>query len=119
MPEGIGYDNISTRIPEQTRVVQNRRPEERRELESTATNNEQRARDRAAQNNGLVATPTETLVQPNERTIQQLQSNQERVNDSLDNASGLGRTAVNSYQSLDRKELNDNLSSNVKVDITA
>jgi len=119
MPEGIGYNNISTRIPDQTRVAENRRPEERRELESTATSNEQRARDRAAQNNGLLATPTETVVRPNEQTIQQLQSNQERANATQDNVSGLGRTAVNSYQSLARQESNDNLSSNVRVDITA
>ena len=123
MPVGIGYENNQVRVPEQNRSPRNERPEparrdeQTRELDSSSTSNEQRARDRAAQNNGLLATPEETVVRPNEQTITQLQSNQQSQMPS--NASGLGRTAVQSYQSLDNAEFSENMRNNVRVDVSA
>jgi len=122
MPVGIGYEGGQSRIPEQNRAVQTdraeptRRREEARELESSSTANEQRARDRAAQNNGLLATPEQTVVRPSQETVAQLQANEQSQN--LSNASGLGQTATRSYRSLENTEFNENIRRDVRVDIS-
>ena len=121
MPVGIGYDNGQTRIPEQGRQVQQSPAEDVRRRERTETlenrANEQRARDRAAQNNGLLAESQQTVIRPDPQTLATLESHASSSNPN--NANGLGQTAIRSYQSLEQREIADNLGKNIKVDITA
>lgn len=93
--------------------------QETAELQSNATAREQRQREQSVQNSEPLQTPTQTpraeIVQPDAATINQLETSNSSAN--LDNANGLGRTAVNSYQSLDNAELNQQLSERVRVDV--
>lgn len=130
MPNGIdsNYQNVNlqnTRRDEVSRPESQQRPEgpqapdsrDVAELQSQASANEQRSRDRAAQNNGLLASPSEQVTAPSAETISQLQQNQQQQAPA--NASGLGVTANKAYQSLANQEFSQNISQSVKVDITA
>ena len=91
--------------------------EAKEQLASEATTQEQRARDRAAQSNGLLSSPTEKVVSPSADTVSQLQKlSSERF---PDNANGLGRTAIQSYGQHTTNQIRSDLSSHVKVDISA
>jgi hypothetical protein len=87
------------------------------ELQSRATTQEQNRRDDAASNNGLLESNKPSIIPPDKATISQLEAN--RQTSQLDNANGLGRTAVSSYQSLASAEQSQQLAQRVRVNITA
>ena len=117
MPVGIGYENPTRVNTTQSNAPEIKRREEPRELESASTANEQRARDKAAQRNGLLAQPADTVIRPDANTIKTLQSNESEP--KLDNASGLGKTAIAAYGSLAKQEFDDSISNKVKIDVTS
>ena len=76
----------------------------------------EQARDRAAQNNGLLESRPAKVVAPSQETINQLQQlNSQKY---PDNANGLGRTAIQSYGQYANSQAAESLSSKVQVDIS-
>lgn len=126
MPNGIessysGADNRALRNAQRTDQVREQNQVERRQtenLQSEATSNEQRSRDRAAQNNGLLAenNATQTLNSPSSQTLQELDRRQ--ASSQNEQASPRGQAALNSYQSLESDNQRQALSQQVKVDIS-
>lgn len=86
-------------------------------LTSQATTQEQIARDRAAQSNGLLSTTVEKVISPSSETVNQLQ----KLSSSQypDNANGLGRAAIQSYGQYSNSQIRSDLADHVKVDISA
>lgn len=100
-------------------VRENTQTREQDNLNSEAARQEQRQRERELQTERLEGTSQPQITPPNQDTIRQLEQNATRQQEQSQNASGLGQTAINSYNSLSSQQQNELLRGQVNVDITA
>jgi hypothetical protein len=143
MPEGIGYGpNVGGNVRAEQQLIQQQNQNrdtsvQRREqqedavqrrqntesiqqqeaLQSEAGRSEQRQRDERLRTD--TADTSNQLRAPDSQTVQQLELNAANRREQQENVSGLGQTAVNSYNSLQVRESNESLSESVKVDFFA
>lgn len=69
------------------------------------------------------SSPTEgrpdQIIPPTQDTVRQLEQNTSARQEQTQNANGLGRTAINSYNSLDSQQQSELIRGQISVDITA
>ncbi len=143
MPEGIGYGpNVGGNVRAEQQLIQQQNQNrdtsvQRREqqedavqrrqntesiqqqeaLQSEAGRSEQRQRDERLRTD--TADTSNQLRAPDAQTIQQLELNAATRRELQQTSSGLGQTAVNSYNSLQVNESSQDMARKIKVDITA
>ncbi len=142
MPEGIGYGPNSNSIQSDQQFIQRQAQSRDTEVAKQATQ-EQRVDNRQSTENveaqeALRADTVRTdqnqqtenvrqeapvvssqLQAPDANTIRQLESNAADKRQQSQGASGLGQTALNSYNRLQADESSNYFSKKIKVDITA
>ncbi|MUH71598.1 hypothetical protein [Psychrosphaera haliotis] len=113
-------DSVQRRNQQEQSVDNQQRLESVREQDAVQTENTQtEQRQRQERPNQEAVEVSSQLRAPDSQTIQQLELNAANRREQQQNSSGLGQTAVNSYNSLQVTESNQSLSEKIKVDITA